>query len=31
MAEFWDGYVWPGAIILAQILLIVVPLLVAVA
>ena len=27
----WEGYVWPGAIILAQILLIVVPLLVAVA
>lgn len=27
----WDGYIWPGVVILAQILLIVVPLLVAVA
>ncbi|MFP6757292.1 MAG: NADH-quinone oxidoreductase subunit NuoH [Alphaproteobacteria bacterium] len=31
MEMLWEGYVWPGAIILAQILLIVVPLLVAVA
>jgi NADH-quinone oxidoreductase subunit H len=29
--ELWNGYIWPGVIILAQILLIVVPLLVAVA
>jgi NADH-quinone oxidoreductase subunit H len=31
MAEFWRGYVWPTAIIIAQILAIVLPLLVAVA
>ncbi len=31
MAEFWDGYALPGIIIIAQILLIVVPLLLAVA
>ena len=31
MAELWSGYLWPGGIILAQILAIVVPLLVAVA
>jgi len=31
MVALWDGYVWPGVVILAQILLIVVPLLVAVA
>ncbi len=31
MVAFWDGYVWPGVVILAQILLIVGPLLVAVA
>ncbi|MEQ9638660.1 MAG: NADH-quinone oxidoreductase subunit NuoH [Alphaproteobacteria bacterium] len=31
MAEFWDGYLWPGIVILAQILVIVVPLLVAMA
>ena len=31
MAELWQGYLWPGAIILAQILIIVVPLLLSVA
>ena len=31
MAELWTGYLWPGAIIIAQILAIVVPLLVCVA
>ncbi len=31
MAEFWEGYFWPGAVIVGQILLIVVPLLGAVA
>ncbi len=31
MAEFWDGYLWPGIIIVGQILLIVLPLLGAVA
>ncbi|MBM3488844.1 MAG: NADH-quinone oxidoreductase subunit NuoH [Alphaproteobacteria bacterium] len=31
MAELWQGYLWPGAIILAQILAIVVPLLLCVA
>lgn len=31
MAEFWEGYLWPGIIIVAQILVIVIPLLVAVA
>ncbi len=31
MAEFWDGYLWPGLIIVGQILLIVLPLLGAVA
>jgi NADH-quinone oxidoreductase subunit H len=31
MAEFWSGYFWPGLIILAQILAIIVPLLVMVA
>ena len=25
MAEFWDGYLWPGIIIVGQILLIIVP------
>ena len=31
MADLWQGYIWPGIIIVAQILLIVVPLLLAVA
>jgi NADH-quinone oxidoreductase subunit H len=31
MAELWDGYLWPGIIIVAQILAIVLPLLIAVA
>tara|TARA_R110000787_G_scaffold193878_2_gene305399 strand:- start:103 stop:1134 length:1032 start_codon:yes stop_codon:yes gene_type:complete len=31
MAEFWDGYLWPGIIIVGQILLIILPLLGAVA
>jgi NADH-quinone oxidoreductase subunit H len=31
MAELWSGYLWPGAIILAQILVIAVPLLIAMA
>jgi NADH-quinone oxidoreductase subunit H len=31
MAELWDGYVWPGVIIVAKIVLIVGPLLLAVA
>jgi NADH-quinone oxidoreductase subunit H len=31
MTELWEGYVWPGAIIIAQILVIVLPLLLAVA
>ncbi len=31
MSAFWDGYLWPGIIIVAQILAVVVPLLVAVA
>ena len=31
MAEFWDGYLWPGIIIVGQILLIIVPIMGAVA
>jgi NADH-quinone oxidoreductase subunit H len=31
MAELWEGYLWPGVIIVGQILLIIVPLLIAVA
>ncbi|EKV30848.1 NADH-ubiquinone oxidoreductase chain H [Caenispirillum salinarum AK4] len=31
MTELWEGYIWPGAIIIAQILAIVLPILVAVA
>ena len=31
MASFWDGYLWPGLIIVGQILLIILPIMGAVA